>query len=115
MLLTITLLKGLPTQHASPAFGSYMMVSLATGLLNSWPAPACTNPIFAGRPPHALPDCLPLQVSPSLKTAPCLHLMVLSILASSSRHLLSVRNPLPIWSRQWPLLRWAFDKDCARS
>lgn len=51
MLLTVTLLKGLPTQHASAAYGSYMMVSLATGLLNSWPAPACTNPIFAGRLP----------------------------------------------------------------
>ena len=48
MLLTITLLKGLPTQHASAAFGSYMVVSVATGLLNSWPAPACTNPIFSG-------------------------------------------------------------------
>ncbi|CAL5221386.1 g3569 [Coccomyxa viridis] len=47
MLLTLTLLKGLPTQHASAAYGSYMMVSIATGLLNSWPAPACTNPIFS--------------------------------------------------------------------
>ena len=56
MLLTLTLLKGLPTQHASAAYGSYMMVSIATGLLNSWPAPACTNPIFSGRPPfhHSL-------------------------------------------------------------
>ncbi len=52
MLLTLTLLKGLPTQHASAAYGSYMMVSIATGLLNSWPAPACTNPIFSGRAPY---------------------------------------------------------------
>ncbi|CAK0781097.1 hypothetical protein CVIRNUC_005284 [Coccomyxa viridis] len=47
MVLTLVLLRGLPTQHAAAAFASYMAVSIATGLLNSWPAPACTNPVFS--------------------------------------------------------------------
>lgn len=52
MTLTLVLLKGLPTRGAAAAYGSYMMVSLATGLLNSWPAPACTNPVFSGQSSH---------------------------------------------------------------
>ena len=48
MVLTLVLLRGLPTQHAAAAFASYMAVSIANGLLNSWPAPACTNPVFSG-------------------------------------------------------------------
>lgn len=65
MTLTLVLLKGLPTRGAAAAYGSYMMVSLATGLLNSWPAPACTNPVFSGQSSHiqGLCSCTFMQAS----------------------------------------------------
>lgn len=46
-ILTIITLKGLPHANASAYFPAYLLVFMANGALNSWPAPACNNPIFA--------------------------------------------------------------------
>lgn len=46
-VLTAVILKGLPHAGASRAFPLYMLVFIANGALNAWPAPACNNPIFA--------------------------------------------------------------------
>ena len=46
-VLTAVILKGLPHKGASAAFPLYMLVFVANGALNAWPAPACNNPIFA--------------------------------------------------------------------
>ena len=46
-VLTAVTLRGLPRANAPAAVGAYVAVSVANGLLNSWPAPACNNPIFA--------------------------------------------------------------------
>ncbi len=48
--LSVLLLRGLPTQSAasSPATAAaYGVVLLAKGVLTSWAAPACNNPVFA--------------------------------------------------------------------
>ncbi len=48
-ILTGIILKGLPHQNASSFFAVYVTVFMLNGALNAWPAPACNNPIFAGR------------------------------------------------------------------
>ncbi len=40
-------MQGLPLNGASSTVGLYACVMLALGLLISWAAPACNNPIFA--------------------------------------------------------------------
>ncbi|KAK9868059.1 hypothetical protein WJX84_009573 [Apatococcus fuscideae] len=45
--LSLLLLKGLPMNGALSTVGLYACVMLALGLLISWAAPACNNPIFA--------------------------------------------------------------------
>ena len=40
-------MQGLPLNGASSTVGMYAVVMLALGLLISWAAPACNNPIFA--------------------------------------------------------------------
>lgn len=46
-VLTAITLRGLPRANAPAYVGAYVAVSVINGLLNSWPAPACNNPIFA--------------------------------------------------------------------
>ena len=41
-------LQGLPFSGAPPAVAAYAVLLLAMGLLISWAAPACNNPVFAG-------------------------------------------------------------------
>ena len=47
-LATVWLLRGLPRADVAAHVGSYLAVFLLAGAVNSWPAPACNNPIFAG-------------------------------------------------------------------
>ena len=47
-LATVWLLRGLPRADVAAHVGSYLAVFLLAGAVNSWPAPACNTPIFAG-------------------------------------------------------------------
>lgn len=59
MLATLWLLLGLPQRGASDFIPLYLFCFIVNGLVNSWPAPACNNPIFAGLSPFSLPWVLP--------------------------------------------------------
>lgn len=62
--MTTIILKGLPHENASSFFAVYVVVFMANGALNAWPAPACNNPIFAGE--RIFPTVLPCMPSPCL-------------------------------------------------
>jgi hypothetical protein len=57
--MTAIILKGLPHENASSFFAVYVVVFMANGALNAWPAPACNNPIFAGE--RIFPNSAPMH------------------------------------------------------
>jgi hypothetical protein len=59
MLATLWMLLGLPQHHASNFIPLYVVCFIVNGLVNSWPAPACNNPIFAGGFPAVILDPFP--------------------------------------------------------